>query len=168
MSLQHRSGIIPRSHSAEGRVTESEPGQAQAIGSLFKNRRPAVRMRRQGDRWRPDFGSRWKVGVQRWDMLCQAATVWCWCRPVQKHKRTQDWRAVPFRSSSTRGELQIWGVSEAMVGDSGSPYAQGKHRPATGMPRSRAKAWIQAWGKMDIKEARAAPGPERARAATPR
>ena len=30
------------------------------------------------------------------------------------------------------------------------------------MPRSRAKAWIQAWGKMDIKEARAAPGPERA------
>ena len=37
-----------------------------------------------------------------------------------------------------------------------------------GMPRSRAKAWIQAWGKIDIKEARAAPGPERARAATPR
>ena len=36
------------------------------------------------------------------------------------------------------------------------------------MPRSRAKVWIQAWGKMDIKEARAAPGPERARAATPR
>ena len=30
------------------------------------------------------------------------------------------------------------------------------------MPRSRAKTWIQAWGKMDIKEARAAPGPERA------
>ena len=35
-------------------------------------------------------------------------------RPVQKHKRTQDWRAGPFRSSSTRGEPQIWGVSEAM------------------------------------------------------
>ena len=35
-------------------------------------------------------------------------------RPVQKHKRTQDWRVGPFRSSSTRGEPQIWGVSEAM------------------------------------------------------
>ena len=35
-------------------------------------------------------------------------------RPVQKHKRTQDRRAGPFRSSSTRGEPQIWGVSEAM------------------------------------------------------
>ena len=34
--------------------------------------------------------------------------------------------------------------------------------------KGKAKAWIQAWGKMDIKEARAAPGPERARAATPR
>ena len=33
---------------------------------------------------------------------------------VQKHKRTQDWRAGPFRSSSPRGEPQIWGVSEAM------------------------------------------------------
>ena len=56
MSLQHRSGIIPRSHSAEGRVTESEPGQAQAIGSLFKNRRPAVRMRLQGDPLAPISG----------------------------------------------------------------------------------------------------------------
>ena len=93
-------------------------------------------------------------------------------RPVQKHKRTQDWRAGPFRSSSTCGEPQFWDVSEAMsairvpavskntnelktgapgrfdrhrlvasprsgrvggdVGDSGSPYAQGKHHPATG------------------------------------
>ena len=35
-------------------------------------------------------------------------------RLVQKHKRTQDWRAGPFRSSSTRGEPQIRGVSEAM------------------------------------------------------
>ena len=35
-------------------------------------------------------------------------------RPVQKHKRTQDWRAGPFRPSSPRGEPQIWGVSEAM------------------------------------------------------
>ena len=35
-------------------------------------------------------------------------------RPVQKHKRTQDWRAGPFRSSSPRGEPQIWGVSEAI------------------------------------------------------
>ena len=35
-------------------------------------------------------------------------------RPVQKHKRTQDWCAGPFRSSSTHGEPQIWGVSEAM------------------------------------------------------
>ena len=44
------------------------------------------------------------------------------------------------------------------VGDSGSPYAQGKHRPATGCHAPRAETWIQAWGKMDIKEARAAPG----------
>ena len=35
-------------------------------------------------------------------------------RPVQKHKRTQDWRAGPFRSSSTCGEPQFGGVSEAM------------------------------------------------------
>ncbi len=53
-------------------------------------------------------------------------------RRVQEYKRTQDWRAGPFRSSSPRGEPQIWGVSEAMSGDSGSPYAQGKHHPATG------------------------------------
>ena len=45
---------------------------------------------------------------------------------------------------------------------------EGKHRPATGCHAPRAETWIQAWGKMDIKEARAAPGPERARAATPR
>ena len=32
----------------------------------------------------------------------------------KNNKRTQDWRAGPFRSSSTRGEPQIWGVSEAM------------------------------------------------------
>ena len=35
-------------------------------------------------------------------------------RPVQKYKRTQDWRAGPFRSSSPRGEPQILGVSEVM------------------------------------------------------
>ena len=35
-------------------------------------------------------------------------------RRVQEYKRTQDWRAGPFRSSSIRGEPQIWGVSEAM------------------------------------------------------
>ena len=32
----------------------------------------------------------------------------------KKHKRTQDWRAGPFRSSSPHGEPQIWGLSEAM------------------------------------------------------
>ena len=35
-------------------------------------------------------------------------------RRVQEYKRTQDWRAGPFRSSSIRGEPQIWGVLEAM------------------------------------------------------
>ena len=39
------------------------------------------------------------------------------------------------------------------VGDSGSPYAQGKTPSSNGMPRSWAETWIQA---------RAAPGPERA------
>ena len=74
-------------------------------------------------------------------------------RPVQKHKRTQDWRAGPFRSSSPRGEPQIWGRVGGDVGDSGSPYAQGKTPSSNGMSRSRAETWIQA---------RAAPGPERA------
>ena len=44
----------------------------------------------------------------------QPTRHWLCGRPVQKHKRTQDWRAGPFRSSSPRGEPQIWGVSEAM------------------------------------------------------
>ena len=72
--------------------------------------------------------------------------------PVQKHKRTQDWRAGPFRSSSTHGEPQIWGVSEAMSA-LGFPVRAGKIPSSNGMPRSRAETWIQA---------RAAPGPERA------
>ena len=38
----------------------------------------------------------------------------------KKHKRTQDWRAGPFRSSSTCGERQFWGVSEAMSAIRGS------------------------------------------------
>ena len=38
------------------------------------------------------------------------------------------------------------------VGDSGSPHAQGKHRPATGCYAPWAKTWIQgSWAKMDIK-----------------
>ena len=47
------------------------------------------------------------------------------------------------------------------------PVRAGKTPSSNGMPSYRAKAWIQAWGKMDMKESRAAPGPERARAATP-
>ena len=51
--------------------------------------------------------------------------------PVQKHKRTQDWRQAvsividPWRAPDL-------GRVGGDVGDSGSPYAQGKHRPATG------------------------------------
>ena len=52
-------------------------------------------------------------------------------RRVQKHKRTQDWRAGPFRSSSTCGGPQISGVSEAISAIRVPPYAQGKHRSAT-------------------------------------
>ena len=52
-------------------------------------------------------------------------------RPVQKYKRTQDWRAgvsiviAPWRATDL-------GRVGGDVGDSGSPHAQGKHRPATG------------------------------------
>ena len=42
------------------------------------------------------------------------------------------------------------------------PCACGGTRIADRNVHSRAKTWIQAWGKMDIKEAWAAPGPERA------
>ena len=52
-------------------------------------------------------------------------------RPVQKHKRTHDWRARPFRSSSPRGEPQIWGVSEAMSAIRVLRTCREKHRPAT-------------------------------------
>ena len=57
---------------------------------------------------------------------------------------------------------------DVAAGDSGSPVRAGKHRPENRMPCSRAKTWIQTWGKVGIKEARAAPRPERARLATPR
>ena len=56
---------------------------------------------------------------------------------------------------------------DVVAGDSVSPYAPGntvQKRDATlsgGRPGSRS------WAKMDIKEARAAPGPERAKPATP-
>ena len=87
-------------------------------------------------------------------------------RPVQKHKRTLDWRAGPFRSSSTRGEPQIRGVSEAMsairvLRTRGENTVQ--QRDAT-LPGRRPGS--RSWAKMDIKEARATPGPERARPAT--
>ena len=52
-------------------------------------------------------------------------------RRVQEYKRTQDWRAGPFRSSSPRGEPQIWGVSEAMS--------------AIRVPRTRRENTIQQW-----------------------
>ena len=60
-----------------------------------------------------------RLGKQALDKVASIVnpdTVLGWHRrrPVQKHKRTQDWRAGPFRSSSPRGEPQIWGVSEAM------------------------------------------------------
>ena len=64
-------------------------------------------------------------------------------RPVQKHKRTQDWRAGPFRSSSARGEPQIWGVSEAMSAI--RVLRTRRETPSSnGIPRSRAETWIQA------------------------
>ena len=50
----------------------------------------------------------------------------------------KDWRAGPFRSSSTCGEPQFWGVSEAMSAISGSPLRAGKTPSSNGMPRSRA------------------------------
>ena len=53
-------------------------------------------------------------------------------RPVQKHKRTQDWRAGPFRFVIDPWRAPDLGRVGGDVGDSGSPYAQGKHRPATG------------------------------------
>ena len=83
-------------------------------------------------------------------------------RRVQKHKRTQDRRAGPFRSSSPRGEPQIWGVSEAMSAIRVPRTWQGntvQKRDAT-LPGRRPGS--RSWAKMDIKEARAAPGPERA------
>ena len=60
------------------------------------------------------------------------------------------------------------GRVEGDVGDSGSPYAQGntvQQRDAT-LPGRRPGS--RSWAKMDIKEARAATGPELARPATPR
>ena len=83
-------------------------------------------------------------------------------RPVQKHKRTQDWRAGPFRSSSTRGEPQIRGVSEAMSAIRVLRTRREntvQQRDAT-LPGRRPGS--RSWAKMDIKEARATPGPERA------
>ena len=68
-------------------------------------------------------------------------------RPVQKHKRTQDWRAGPFRSSSPCGEPQIRGVSEAMSAIRVLRTRRGKHRPATGCYAPWAKTWIQVLGK---------------------
>ena len=50
----------------------------------------------------------------------------------------------------------------------GFPGTRGETTSRNGMPHFRARTWIHAWGKMDIKEARAAPGPKRARPATPR
>ena len=73
-------------------------------------------------------------------------------RPVQKHKRTQDWRAGPFRSSSTYGEPQFWGVSEAMSAIR-VPRTRRENTVQHEVPRSRAETWIQA---------RAAQGSERA------
>ena len=73
-------------------------------------------------------------------------------RPVQKHKRTQDWRAGCFdrhrpvashRSGACRRRCRRFGFSARA----------GKTPSSNGMPRSRAETWIQA---------RAAPGPERA------
>ena len=73
-------------------------------------------------------------------------------RPVQKHKRIQDWRAGPFRSSSTCGEPQFWGLSEAMSAIR-VPRTRRENTVQHEVPRSRAEIWIQA---------RAAQGPERA------
>ena len=60
---------------------------------------------------------RWSRAFSRSSSLIRGASAFAFKgrgRPVQKHKRTQDWRAGPFRSSLPRGEPQIWGVSEAM------------------------------------------------------
>ena len=63
-------------------------------------------------RW--GYGYQDKVGTERiLNFLRRDLRDGC-ARRVQKHKRTQDWRAGPFRSSSPRGEPQIRGVSEAM------------------------------------------------------
>ena len=59
----------------------------------------------------------------------------------------------------------LW-EGDVAAGDSGSPVRTGKHRLETGCHAPEAKTWIQAWGKMDIKEVWVAPGPERARPAT--
>ena len=71
-------------------------------------------------------------------------------RPVQKHKRTQDWRAGPFRSSSPRGEPQVWGMSDLAMSairvlrtrrktpsSNEMPTAPGR-KPGLGRPSARA------------------------------
>ena len=53
-------------------------------------------------------------------------------RPVQKHKRTQDWRSGAVSIVIDPWRAPDLGRVGGDVGDSGSPYAQRKHRPATG------------------------------------
>ena len=52
-------------------------------------------------------------------------------RCVQKHKRTQDRRAGAVSIVINPWQAPDLGVGDD-VGDSSSPYAQGKHRPARG------------------------------------
>ena len=61
----------------------------------------------------------------------------------------------------------LW-EGDVAAGDSGSPVAQRNtvQKRDTTLPGRRPGS--KSWAKMDIKEARAATGPERARAATPR
>ena len=87
------------------------------------------------------------------ELLAEAPNqVWSWasCPKIQTNSRLAR-RAVSIVIAPWRAP--DLGRVGGDVGDSGSPYAQGKHRPATVCHCSRAETWIQAW---------AAPGPERA------
>ena len=68
-------------------------------------------------------------------------------RPVQKHKRTQDWRAGAVSIVIAPWRAPDLGVVGGDVGDSGFPVRARKTPSSNGMPRSRAETWIQGPGR---------------------
>ena len=105
--------------------------------SASRSRAPYCRRGRRASRAWPLAVAKTLPAAAR--ALSDCDLVHCLMEPVVSKNTNELKTGAPGRFDRHRPDLGRVGCD---VGDSGSPYAQGKHHPATGCHASRAETWI--------------------------